>query len=77
MESTLKSTESDLRSAIEKREDHSEESRSLHYEIESLKSQLKEEKSAHKATQDKLDSLKTQVNEFKQNKVYIFPFFFS
>ena len=57
-----------------------EEKRNLQYKLDTVTSQHSEEVAAHKLTQEKLDMLKSQMNDAKRSKVrtqVVFFFFLS
>ena len=69
LESSLKSTEADLRSSLEKQDRLEEEKRNLQYKLDTATAQHSEEVATHKLTQEKLDMLKSQMNDAKRSKV--------
>ena len=69
LEGNLRSTEGDLRSALEKQEDVAEERRGLQHKLDTLTARLSEETAARRLTQDKLDTLKAQISDAKRSKV--------
>ena len=69
METKLKSTEADLRTALVTQEDMKEEKRCAQQQLDTVTAQYTQEKADHKLTQEKLDTLKSQVNDARRSKV--------
>ncbi|XP_076465151.1 uncharacterized protein LOC143296965 [Babylonia areolata] len=68
LETQVKSTEGDLRAALEREQDVAEARRGLQRDLESLTAQLAQEAAAHKLAQDKVDALKAQMTDAKKSK---------